>query len=128
MSAGARWRTLCLAVVAIGASAASSPGSVTSRWWPVAESAQAPASEAGASGAGPALRLTATPSLMPAYQAALLDYTVACEPQGAVTVRASVPRRETLSIDGGPPLRGSIERRLRLQAGEAFTFLSLIHI
>jgi hypothetical protein len=122
VSAGARWRTLCLAVVAIGASAASSPGSVTSRWWPVAESAQAPASEAGASGAGPALRLTATPSLMPAYQAALLDYTVACEPQGAVTVRASVPRRETLSIDGGPPLRGSIERRLRLQAGEAFTF------
>jgi Arylsulfotransferase (ASST) len=68
------------------------------------------------------LQLTASPGLNPAYNPAVPDYTVACEPAGAVDVQATVPGGQTLSINGSTALSGSVSQTIPLQAGQVFTF------
>jgi hypothetical protein len=66
--------------------------------------------------------LTTSPRLDPPYDAAVSDYTVACEPAGAVIIRATVPSGQTLSINGGPALNGSVVETIPLRADQAFMF------
>jgi len=63
-----------------------------------------------------------SPGLWPAYDPAIPDYTVACAPSDTVAVHATVPAGDTVSIDGGAPLSGSVSQSLSLQPGQAFTF------
>ena len=63
--------------------------------------------------------MSATPPLVPAYDPAIPDYTVACEP--ARTVRV-VAEGATIAIDGSSPASGRLERTLALAAGQAFGF------
>jgi Arylsulfotransferase (ASST) len=68
------------------------------------------------------LTIRATPPLNPSYSAGVPDYTVRCKPGTAVSVKASVPPGQSVSIDGGPPATGSVTQDVSLEPGQAFTF------
>jgi Arylsulfotransferase (ASST) len=71
-----------------------------------------------------AARLTVrtTPALTPSYSAGVPDYTVRCKPGTPVRVKASVPPRQSLSVDGQPAAEGSLTQDVNLEPGQAFTF------
>jgi hypothetical protein len=66
--------------------------------------------------------VTTVPPLVPAYDPAVPDYTVACEPARNVRVAAQAPAGGSVSLDGGAPVAGALERTLALSGGQAFTF------
>ncbi len=70
----------------------------------------------------PAFSITTTAGLNPAYDPALPDYTVACGSAGSIGIQATVPDGETLAINGGPPMSGTINEAVPLRANQAFTF------
>jgi hypothetical protein len=75
-----------------------------------------PEAAAPPAGAG---SVSSSPPLVPAYDPAVPDYTVACEPARTVQVVAT---GGTVAIDGAPPASGRAERTLALSAGQAFVF------
>jgi Arylsulfotransferase (ASST) len=70
----------------------------------------------------PAFAITTSAGLTPAYDPSLPDYTVACGSSGSVTVEATVVPGQSLSINGGPSLTGTVRQEVPLQADQAFTF------
>jgi hypothetical protein len=68
------------------------------------------------------LRLSTSPRLNPAYGREIRDYTVACEPGETVQIHATVPRGQTLAVNSGAALRGSVSQSIPLRAGQAFEF------
>src|SRR4051794_22283109 len=68
------------------------------------------------------LVIATTPALTPQYSAGVPDYTVRCKAGDPVTVKASIPRGQTVAVDGQPPATGSLEQGVSLEPGQAFTF------
>jgi hypothetical protein len=79
-------------------------------------------SASGATTQPPAFSITTTAGLDPAYNPGLADYTVACGSAGSIGIQAAVPDGETLAINGGPPMSGTINEAVPLRANQAFTF------
>ncbi|MEA2441692.1 MAG: hypothetical protein QOH76_3116 [Thermoleophilaceae bacterium] len=77
---------------------------------------------AGSAAAAPKLTIHTTPPLRPAYRPAVPDYALRCNPSTPVSVEASVPPGQTLSVDGQPPADGSLKQAVSLRVGQAFTF------
>src|SRR3954468_5035032 len=68
------------------------------------------------------LAIATAPALTPPYSAGVPDYTVRCKPGEPVTVKASIPRGQSVAVDGQPPATGSLEQDVNLAPGQAFTF------
>jgi arylsulfotransferase ASST len=66
-------------------------------------------------------KITASPALRPAYSAGVPDYTVRCKRGTPVTVHASIPPGQSVSVDGQPSAQGSLEQDVSLDVGQAFT-------
>src|SRR3954453_19618539 len=68
------------------------------------------------------LVIATTPGPNPPYSAGVPDYTVRCKAGEPVTVKASIPPGQTLSVDGGPPASGSPRQEVSLAPGQVFSF------
>ena len=68
------------------------------------------------------LAIVTTPALTPAYSAGVSDYTVRCKAGEPVTVKASIPRGQSVAVDGQPPASGSLDQKVSLAPGQAFRF------
>jgi hypothetical protein len=66
--------------------------------------------------------ITTTPALDPAFNPALLDYTIACGSSSHIVIQATVPPSQTLSVNGGPAVSGDVNQSVPLQVDQAFTF------
>jgi hypothetical protein len=66
--------------------------------------------------------ITTTPGLDPAFNPALLDYTIACGSSSHIVIQAAVPPGQTLSVNGGPAGSGAVNQSVPLQVDQAFTF------
>jgi len=85
-------------------------------------------SPGGATGPGgattqpPAFSITTTAGLNPAYNPGQPDYTVACGSAGSIGIQATALDGDTLAVNGGPPMSGTINETIPLRADQAFTF------
>jgi Arylsulfotransferase (ASST) len=89
---------------------------------PAAKATPTPPRPAPAPASPDSFQLSTSPGLDPAYNPAVPDYTVACEPGGVVNVQATVPSGQALSINGGSALSGNVSQAIPLRADQAFTF------
>jgi hypothetical protein len=119
----ARWRIqlrvghgTLVSVVLHPATAAATPA-------PAAASTPAPLPAAGDVPAAVIRRIVADPGLVPAYDPAIPDATVRCDPARPVRVRATLPPGETIAIDGAPAVGGTVVRDVALQPGQSFAFV-----
>src|SRR3954470_8205612 len=68
------------------------------------------------------LAIATAPALPPPYSAGVRDYGVGCKRGEPVTVKASIPRGQSVAVDGQPPASGSLEQDVSLEPGQAFRF------
>jgi len=80
------------------------------------------ATAAAAAAAGKGLTIRTSPPLRPSYSAGVPDYTVRCRAGTPVTVEATIPPGQNVSVDGQPPAEGSLKQDVNLKVGQAFTF------
>ncbi|MEA2430947.1 MAG: hypothetical protein QOI19_1420, partial [Thermoleophilaceae bacterium] len=75
-----------------------------------------------AAAAASAVSIRTTPALRPAYRPGIPDYTLRCKRGTPVTVEASVPAGNSVTVDGQQAPAGSSKRDVSLSPGQAFTF------
>lgn len=80
-----------------------------------------PAPQQAAQTTRPAFVLSMSPTLTPAYDPAVLDYTVRCDGP-PVRVTATVPADQTLTVDGQANSGGAVVRDVSLEQNQAFSF------
>jgi hypothetical protein len=68
-----------------------------------------------------ALVITAEPALFPEFDPQISDYVTRCG-AGPVEVTVAAPADTSVTIDGGPPRRGSFTTAVRLRANQSFSF------
>ena len=68
------------------------------------------------------VQVSTDPALTPTFDAAVSDYIVSCAATHTVTLSATVPAGDTLSINGGSPQTGSISQPVVLYPGQALNW------
>ena len=88
-----------------------------------AASTPAPLPSGGDVPAAVTRRVVADPGLVPAYDPAIPDATVRCDPARPVRVSATLPSGETIAIDGAAAAGGTVVRDVALRPGQSFAFV-----